>query len=155
MMEKEGISTSAEKKIETCEENVESSRMSKQLCNIFSLFVSIPFKRLFIAFCFLSTLFFNIMSFHSTPILRPHFALIFSTHYPPPVLVKHPIWYLNHANLFISVWGTLYGVHWALTIQVIFVPSWMSSTQYSLYPEDINHNDKFHSTILMKCHYIN
>ena len=29
------------------------------------------------------------------------------------MLVKHPIWYLNHANLFISVWGTLYGVHQA------------------------------------------
>ena len=53
------------------------------------------------------------MSFHSTPILWPQFTLISSTHYPPLVLVKHPIWYLDHANLFISVWGTLYGVHWA------------------------------------------
>ena len=53
------------------------------------------------------------MSFHFTPILWPQFTSISSTHYPPPVLVKHPIWYLDHANLFISVWGTLYGVHWA------------------------------------------
>ena len=53
------------------------------------------------------------MSFHSTPVLQPQFASISSTHYPPPVLVKHPIWYLDHANFFISIWGTLYGVHWA------------------------------------------
>ena len=53
------------------------------------------------------------MSFYLTPILWPQFASISSTHYPPPVLVKHPIWYLNHASLFISIWGTLYGVHQA------------------------------------------
>ena len=51
------------------------------------------------------------MSFHSIPILQPQFALISSTHYPPPVLVKHPIWYLDHADLFISIQGTLYRVH--------------------------------------------
>ena len=51
------------------------------------------------------------MSFHSTPILQPQFTSISSTHYPPPVLVKHPIWYLDHADLLISTWGTLYGVH--------------------------------------------
>ena len=79
----------------------------------FSLFVSISFKRSFIIFYFLSTLFFSIMSFHSIPILQPQFASISSTHYPPPVLVKHPIWYLDHADLFISIWGTLYGVHQA------------------------------------------
>ena len=61
----------------------------------------------------LSTLSFSIMSFYSTPILQPQFASISSTHYPFPVLVKHPVWYLNHTNLFISIWGTLYGVHQA------------------------------------------
>ena len=99
--------------METCKENAESSRTSKQLCNIFPCLSLFPLKRSFIVFCFLSTLFFSIMSFHSIPILQPQFASISSIHYPPPVLVKHPIWYLNHADLFISVWGTLYGVHQA------------------------------------------
>ena len=77
------------------------------------MFVSASLERLFIFSYFLSTLSFSIMSFHSTPILQPQSASISSTHYPPPVLVKHPIWYLDHADLFISVQGTLYGVHWA------------------------------------------
>ena len=113
MMEKEDILTLAEKKMETCKENAESLRTSKQLYNIFPCLSLFPLKRSFIFFYFLSTLSFSIMSFHSTPILQPQFASISFTHYPPPVLVKHPIWYLNHANLFISIQGTLYGVHWA------------------------------------------
>ena len=53
------------------------------------------------------------MSFYFTPILQPQIASISSTHYPPLVLVKCPVWYLDHTDLFISIWGTLYGVHQA------------------------------------------
>ena len=148
MMGKEDILTLTEKKMEICKENAESSRTSKH----FPLFDSTSFKR---SISFSSISFFT-MSFHFTPILWPQFTLISSTHYPPPVLVKHPIWYLNHANLFISVQGTLYGVHQAyFDDSSYFVPSWTSSTHYSLYPEETYHNAQFHSTILMRCRYIN
>ena len=101
MMVKEDNLTSAEKKTETCIESVESSRTSKTLCNIFLCLSLLP------------SISFSTMSIHFTPILQPQFASISFTHYPLPVLIKHPIWYLDHANLFISVWGTLYGVHQA------------------------------------------
>ena len=75
--------------------------------NIFLCWSLLPSKKPFI---FLLCLFPLCLS-----ILLPFYDL--NSHQFPPltptVLVKHPIWYLDHANLFISVWGTLYGVHWA------------------------------------------
>jgi hypothetical protein len=35
----------------------------------------------------------------------------FDNFYPPPILTKHHTWYLHDTNLFISIWGTLYGIH--------------------------------------------
>src|ERR1700678_936483 len=31
--------------------------------------------------------------------------------YPPPILVKHPAWFLNNANLFLSHNELLFGLH--------------------------------------------
>jgi hypothetical protein len=35
----------------------------------------------------------------------------FNNFYPPPILTKHHTWYLHDADLFISIRGTLYGIH--------------------------------------------
>jgi hypothetical protein len=35
----------------------------------------------------------------------------FDNFYPPPILTKHHTWYLHDADLFISIRGTLYGIH--------------------------------------------
>ena len=83
------------------------------LCNIFLCLSLFPPKRTVYILLFSFYFVFPHYVFPFYSILRPQFASISSTHYPPPVLVKHPIWYLDHADLFISVWGTLYGVHWA------------------------------------------
>ena len=47
-----------------------------------------------------------------TSILEPAIAPTFEQYYPPPVLTKHPVWYLLDANFFISIRGVLYGLHW-------------------------------------------
>ena len=36
----------------------------------------------------------------------------FDNFYPPPILTKHPIWYFLDADLFITLCGILYGLHW-------------------------------------------
>jgi hypothetical protein len=45
----------------------------------------------------------------------------FDNFYPPPILVKHHTWYLHNADLFISVRGTLYGIHqWRVEDSILF-----------------------------------
>ena len=63
-------------------------------------------------FQFLHSIFYNFSNMSSTTTSTPSSFKTFSkTHYPPPVLIKHYFWYLDNANLFISIWGTLYGIH--------------------------------------------
>ena len=47
-----------------------------------------------------------------TSILEPAITPTFEQYYPPPILTKHPIWYLLDADFFISLRGVLYGLHW-------------------------------------------
>ena len=47
-----------------------------------------------------------------TSILEPAITPTFEQYYPPPILTKHPVWYLLDANFFISIWGVSYGLHW-------------------------------------------
>ena len=47
-----------------------------------------------------------------TSILELVITPTFEQFYPPPILMKHPIWYSLNANFFIVLWGTLYGLHW-------------------------------------------
>src|ERR1700678_1313848 len=42
--------------------------------------------------------------------------------YPPPIQVKHPMWFLNDANLFLSHRETLFGFH-----QEIFQTTYFST----------------------------
>jgi hypothetical protein len=44
----------------------------------------------------------------------PNISIFFDTPpypYPPPILVKHAHLYFDNADLFISQWETLYGLH--------------------------------------------
>src|ERR1700678_4441719 len=43
--------------------------------------------------------------------LEPTMIPIFFNFYPPPLLMKHPVWYYPDADLFISIKGSLYGLH--------------------------------------------
>jgi hypothetical protein len=52
-----------------------------------------------------------IMFLPPTSILDPVIYPFADKFYPPPILVKHHIWFLPAANLFISLNGVLYGVH--------------------------------------------
>ena len=47
-----------------------------------------------------------------TSILEPAITPTFKQFYPPSILTKHPVWYLLNADFFITLWGTLYGLHW-------------------------------------------
>ena len=47
-----------------------------------------------------------------TSILEPAITPTFNNFYPPPILTKHPIWYSINTDLFISLRGILYGLHW-------------------------------------------
>jgi hypothetical protein len=53
----------------------------------------------------------SIMFLPPTSILNPIIYPFTDKFYPPPILVKHHIWFLPIANLFISLNGVLYGVH--------------------------------------------
>ena len=151
MMEKEDISTLVEKKMETCEENAESSRTSKQLCNIFLCLSLFPLKdclsfSIFFLLCLsILLLFYNLNLLQFLLLIIP---LLCQSNTPSGILTM---------LIFSLVFRVLYMeyIKPILMIQVTFMLSWMSSTQYSLYLEDINHNDQFHSTILTKCCYIN
>jgi hypothetical protein len=44
-------------------------------------------------------------------IIKSSITPFFDNFYPPPILMKHHTWYLHDANLFISIYGTLYGIH--------------------------------------------
>ena len=44
-------------------------------------------------------------------ILEPTMIPTFFNFYPPPLLTKHPLWYYFDADLFISIEGSLYGLH--------------------------------------------
>jgi hypothetical protein len=46
-----------------------------------------------------------------TFILEPIIYPFADKFYPPAILVKHHVWFLPAANLFISLDGILYGVH--------------------------------------------
>ena len=139
--------------METCEENAEFLRTSKQLCNIFPYLFLFPLKdhlsfSIFFLLC-LSPLCLSILLL-SYDLKSLQFLIILLLCYSntPSGILTTPTFSL--------VFGVLYMeyIKPILTIQVIFVPSWTSLTQYSLYPEDINHNDQFHSTILTKHCYI-
>jgi hypothetical protein len=52
-----------------------------------------------------------IMFLSPTSILDPVIYPFTDKFYPPPVLIKHHIWFLSIANLFISFNGILYSVH--------------------------------------------
>jgi hypothetical protein len=52
-----------------------------------------------------------IMFLPPTSILDPIIYPFADKFYPPPILVKHHIWFLPVANLFISLNGVLYSVH--------------------------------------------
>ena len=47
-----------------------------------------------------------------TSILELAITPTFEQYYPPPILSKHPVWYLLDADFFISIWEVLYGLHW-------------------------------------------
>ena len=76
-------------------------------------FISFPF--VLISLGVPSILLFHLLQtfkhvFHNFP--NPlSFETFSETHYPPPVLIKHHFWYLDNANLFVSIWGTLYEIH--------------------------------------------
>jgi hypothetical protein len=44
-------------------------------------------------------------------IVKSSITPFFDKFYPPPILTKHHTWYLNNADLFISIHNTLYGIH--------------------------------------------
>jgi hypothetical protein len=44
-------------------------------------------------------------------IIKSSITSFFDNFYPPPILTKHHTWYLPDADLFISIHGTLYGIH--------------------------------------------
>jgi hypothetical protein len=44
-------------------------------------------------------------------VIKSSITPFFDNFYPPPTLMKHHTWYLHDANLFISIHGTLYGIH--------------------------------------------
>jgi hypothetical protein len=44
-------------------------------------------------------------------IIKSSITPFFDNFYPPPILTKHHAWYLHDADLFISIHGTLYGIH--------------------------------------------
>jgi hypothetical protein len=52
-----------------------------------------------------------IMFLPPTSILNPVIYPFTDIFYPPPILVKHHVWFLPVADLFISLNGVLYGVH--------------------------------------------
>ena len=81
--------------------------------NYATSFFLFPFLFHFIVikmFCIPFTQTFEFIS--STSILEPAIAPTFNNFYPPPILTKHPIWYSIDADLFISLHGILYGLHW-------------------------------------------
>ena len=47
-----------------------------------------------------------------TSVLEPAITPTFEQFYPPSILTKHPVWYSLNADFFITLWGTLYGLHW-------------------------------------------
>ena len=47
-----------------------------------------------------------------TSILELAITPDFKQLYPPPILIKHSIWYSINADFFIALQGTLYGLHW-------------------------------------------
>ena len=47
-----------------------------------------------------------------TSVLKPAITPTFEQFYPPPILTKHPVWYLLDTDFFITLRGTLYGLHW-------------------------------------------
>ena len=47
-----------------------------------------------------------------TSILELAITPTFDNFYPPPILTKHSIWYSINTNLFISLCGISYGLHW-------------------------------------------
>jgi hypothetical protein len=52
---------------------------------------------------------FEFLPQHST--IHSSITPFFDNFYPPPILTKHHTWYLHDADLFISIRGTLYGIH--------------------------------------------
>jgi hypothetical protein len=52
---------------------------------------------------------FEFLPQHST--IHSSITPFFNNFYPPPILTKHHTWYLHDANLFVSIRGTLYGIH--------------------------------------------
>jgi hypothetical protein len=71
------------------------------LCHHFFFPLSFKHKQTFI----------NIMFLSPTSILEPIIYLFANKFYPPAILVKHHVWFLPAADLFISLDGILYSVH--------------------------------------------
>ena len=44
-------------------------------------------------------------------ILKPTIFSSFDNFYPPPILVKHHVWWYDDADIFIRISGILYGLH--------------------------------------------
>src|ERR1700678_2372089 len=44
-------------------------------------------------------------------ILEPTIIPSFDNFYPPPILVKHHVWWYDDADIFIRISGILYGLH--------------------------------------------
>ena len=81
----------------------------------------------------------------TTTLTHFSFETFFKTHYPPPVLIKHHFWYLDNANLYVSIQGTLYGIH-----HTYFKPFHYyltTSTQCLPFLKDIYPNNQSPSTI--------
>ena len=114
MMELKAILILKEGKPVTITENVETPKsftylfwnLTIWLWKFFPSFSFLPYLNMFpIAFTW------TFEFIPSTSVLEVVITPTFEQYYPPPILTKHPVWYSLDANLFILLWGILYGLH--------------------------------------------